>query len=139
MPTVIEVDLDELADLDKLLENSDDDDDSIAASADEEEEAVDPLVTFDVEEIPATITDVIKLMDKLQPGHNYYERQQDSNKECGKTRGKLRAYARKQENATDLAVSHWVQTKSWKPPNRASLSALMCLIRSMINKSWPMS
>jgi hypothetical protein len=33
MPTVIEVDLDEMAELDKLLENSDDDDDSIAAAA----------------------------------------------------------------------------------------------------------
>lgn len=112
-----------------------DDNDSIADSIAEKEEADDPLVEFDLEDgIPSKIPDMIKLMDVLQPGQNFYGRRQNLPK---KVRVKLRAFARKEENQDNPAVRHWVDAKDWEPPNTSALSNLMVLIRDMIDKAWP--
>jgi hypothetical protein len=93
------------------------------------------MTLFDLEEdIPSKITDVLQLMDALSPGSNFSNRRNDCAK---KMRVKLRAFARKEEHQNHPAVRHWVRTKNWRPPNKASLSALMVLIRDMINKAWP--
>ena len=57
-------------------EDSDESDiDSIAESIAGKEETDDPLVVFDLEDgIPSKIPDIIKLMDVLQPGQNFYGR-----------------------------------------------------------------
>lgn len=117
-------------------EDSDESDiDSIAESIAGKEETDDPLVVFDLEDgIPSKIPDIIKLMDVLQPGQNFYGRRENLPK---KVRVKLRAFARKEENLDNPAVRHWVDTKDWKPPNTSALSNLMVLIRDMINKAWP--
>ena len=117
-------------------EDSDESDiDSIAESIAGKEETDDPLVVFDLEDgIPSKIPDIIKLMDVLQPGQNFYGRRENLPK---KVRVKLRAFARKEENLDNPAVRHWVDTKDWEPPNTSALSNLMVLIRDMINKAWP--
>ena len=97
----------------------------------------DPLVNFEARSwtMPSSIGEVIKLMDVLQPGRKYYTRQEDKRGECSKMRNKLRNYAK--SNGEHLAVAHWVETKDWKPPSNEALSALMQLIRDMIDESWP--
>ena len=97
----------------------------------------DPLVQFKIKSMPSSISGVIRLMDVLHPGQNYYARQKDGRGECSKMRGKLRKYAK--SNEKKLGVVHWVETKNWKPPNDEALSALMIIMRGMINKSWPKS
>jgi len=95
----------------------------------------DPLIHFkQISSLPNSISDVIRLMDKLQPNRQYYKRQQDSRGECSKIRGKLRKYAN--ANKDKLGVSHWIETNKWKPPDEEALSALMVIIRDMIDKSW---
>ena len=97
----------------------------------------DPLIHFKrISILPSSISDVIRLMDKLQPNMQYYKRQQDSRGECSKIRGKLRKYAN--ANKDKMGVSHWIQTNKWKPPDEETLSALMVIIRDMIDKSWPL-
>ena len=98
----------------------------------------DPLIQFrKIKSMPSSISGVIRLMDVLHPGQNYYARQKDGRGECSKMRGKLRKYAK--SNEKKLGVVHWVETKNWKPPNDEALSALMIIMRGMINKSWPKS
>lgn len=99
--------------------------------------STDPLVTFNVNAMPSSIGGIIHLMDVLQPNRQYYSRQEDSRGECSKMRGKLRKYANANEDK--LGVAHWVETKNWKPPSNEALSALMVLIRDMIDKSWPLN
>ena len=82
--------------------------------------------------MPSSISDVIRLMNKLQPDRQYYTRQQDSRGECSKIRGKLRKYANAHKHKK--GVSHWIQTNKWKPPDEETLSALMVIIRDMIDK-----
>ena len=100
-----------------------------------EHSSTDPLVNFNIETMPSSIGEIIRLMDTLQPGREYYSRQEDSRGECSKIRKKLREYA--QSDAEYLGVAHWVETKDWKPPSNEALSALMQLIREMIDESWP--
>ena len=71
--------------------------------------------------MPSSVSDVIRLMDKLQPNRQYYKRQQDSRGECSKIRGKLRKYAN--ANKHKMGVSHWIQTNKWKPPDEETLRA----------------
>lgn len=74
-------------------------------------------------------------MDILHPNCQYYDRQKDGRGGCAKMRGKLRKYA--QANDDQLGVKHWIETGDWVPPNDKALSALMIIIRDMIDKSWP--
>mmetsp|Transcript_18284 Transcript_18284/g.39523 ORF Transcript_18284/g.39523 Transcript_18284/m.39523 type:complete len:182 (+) Transcript_18284:142-687(+) len=96
----------------------------------------DPLVQFKIKTMPSSISDIIRLMDTLEPDRTYYVRQKDGRGECSKMRGKLRKYAKANEDK--LGVAHWVETRNWKPPGNEALSALMILIRGMIDKSWPL-
>lgn len=127
------------ASIDLLAAFDSSDEDSIAAVAeviDARDETDDPLVEFDLEDdIPSKIPDIIKLMDKLDPDQNYFNRRANLPK---KMRVKLRAFARKEENENHPAVKHWVSTKDWRPPNETTLRALMVLMREMINKAWPL-
>ena len=99
--------------------------------------STDPLVTFKIKTMPSSIDDVIHLMDALQPGCRYYARQKTNSRgDCARMRKKLREYAR--ANESKLGVAHWIETKNWKPPSHEALSALMILVRDMIDKSWPL-
>jgi hypothetical protein len=80
--------------------------------------------------IPRTLDDIIRLMDNMEPGRYYFDRQKDSRNGCSKTRKKLREYARKHEK--DPAVKHWVETGKWEPPTEAALHALMDLIKTFV-------
>ena len=114
-------------------------DDPPAPAAEGGDAPTDPLVDFETpfEPMPASISEVIRAMDRLTQGrYQYYRRQRDNRGECAKMRSKLRTYARKHED--ELGVAHWVETRKWKPPNDEALSALMVLMRSMIDRTWPM-
>ena len=89
------------------------------------------------DDIPPSITALVRLLDKLEPGKKYFERQADSRDECSKLRGKLRKFAR--ANPKHPAVTHWVKTRNWEPPDRKTLAALMDLVKEMIDKTWPAS
>jgi len=67
---------------------------------------------------------------KIHPGQDYFERQADSRNGCSKTRGKLRKFAKK--NPDHPAVKHWIATSKWQPPDKATLHAMMELIKTMI-------
>lgn len=82
------------------------------------------------DQMPSSITEVIRFMDKLEPDQGHYQLQADSRGECSGTRGKLRRFARK--NPDHPAIRHWVATRKWQPPDTESLFALMELIKTMI-------
>ncbi|KAL9190424.1 hypothetical protein ACHAXT_007635 [Thalassiosira profunda] len=115
--------------------DEDEDDDEETASrkrkADALQDEADPLVQFQIASMPSSIREVVRLMDKLEPGREYYLRQEDCRGECSKLRGKLRKLR------GDLGVAHWTETGNWKPPNKEALSALMLLIRKTIDDAWP--
>ena len=67
---------------------------------------------------------------RIEPGKGYFARQADSRGGCSKTRKKLRAHAGKYP--TDPAVSFWVKTDSWEPPDKAHLDAVMALLKKLI-------
>jgi len=85
-----------------------------------------------LDDIPATIDDIIRYMDQLEPSENYYDRQKDTKGGSSKTRGKLRNFAK--SYPTNLAVMHWVETGKWQPPNEEVLAALMEVLKNIINK-----
>ncbi len=91
------------------------------------------IMTADLKKMNS-ITAIIKFMDKIEPGQNYYKKQQDKRGECSNMRGKLRAYAKKKENDGDIAVAHWQRTSNWAPPNHEALVALIDLIKDMVHK-----
>jgi hypothetical protein len=80
--------------------------------------------------LPKSIDAIIRFMDRIEPGNNYFKRQQDSRAGCSGTRGKLRKFARR--NPSHPAVVHWVEREKWEPPDPKSLMALMELIKKMI-------
>jgi hypothetical protein len=82
------------------------------------------------EEWPTSITAIIQYMDVLEPGKQYFQRQQDSRGECSRTRKKLRTFAR--ANPEHPAVKHWTRTQSWTPPDQAALGATIRLLKTMI-------
>jgi hypothetical protein len=131
MPRKVLVD-DTSVDLTAVFDIEGSEDESIAAAS-----IVDPLLEFELDEdgIPQKITEILVLMDKLDEGKNYSKRREGVAK---KIRVKLRAFARKNGNENHPAVKHWLLTKDWQPPNVNTLSALMVLIRDMINKAWPL-
>ena len=53
--------------------------------------------------MPSSIDDIIKYMDRVEPGKHYFDKQKDSRDGCSKTRKKLRTFADK--NPTHPAVS----------------------------------
>ena len=101
---------------------------SDSESKHEEYSDEDPYGT--VFEIPASIDAILRFMDEREPGQNYHERQADSRGGCSGTRGKLRKFANK--NPNHPGVAHWVETKDWQPPSKASLVALIDLIKTFI-------
>jgi hypothetical protein len=96
----------------------------------------DPLVKFKVQTMPSSIDSIIRLMDTLQPNCHYFDRVKTKSRgDCSQLRSKLRKFAN--SNSNKVGVKHWVQTKKWTPPNNKALSALMVIIRDLINTSWP--
>jgi len=80
--------------------------------------------------LPKSIDGIIRLMDELEPDQGYFDRQADNRGGCSGTRGKLRAFARK--NPGHAAVEHWVETGSWQPPNETTFHVLAELLKTMI-------
>lgn len=85
---------------------------------------------------PKSIDSIIKLMDKLEPGYNFYDRQVDGRGGCAIMRGKLRKHATKvkKEQRKDIAVQHWIDTKDWCPPNKDALLAIIFRIKKSMPK-----
>jgi hypothetical protein len=100
----------------------------------EEEEAQEQLIIdqliVELDVMPASIDEIIRYMDHLEPGLHYFERQKDSRNACSKTRGKLRKYAH--QHPDDPAVRHWVESNNWQPPDQKALNALVGLIKTLI-------
>ena len=84
----------------------------------------------EIAELPKSITAIIRLMDVLEPGHFWYDRQKDTRGECSKTRAKLRKFAR--ANPDHPAIAHWCITKKWAPPNVEVLYLMIQLMKEMI-------
>jgi hypothetical protein len=84
--------------------------------------------------LPGSIDKIIKLMDTLEPGQDYYERQQDNRGGCSGTRGKLRKFAKKEENENHPATRHYLATNNWQPPDVETLLALFDLLKTKIIK-----
>jgi len=82
------------------------------------------------EEGLTSLAGIIRYMDRLEPGQNYYKRQQDTRGGCSGTRGKLVKYAKTYPE--DPAILHWVQTKKWGPPTQEALDNLIALIKTGI-------
>jgi hypothetical protein len=81
-------------------------------------------------EWPTSITAIIRYMDVLEPGKHYHQRQQDSRGECSRTRVKLRKFGR--SHPDHPAISFWIRTGSWTPPDEAALGATIRLLKTMI-------
>ncbi|CAB9514421.1 expressed unknown protein [Seminavis robusta] len=109
-------------------ETESDDGSEVQAEVQEDADYLDTLAPAD---FPDSIPKVIRLMDQLEPGMNYYERQADNRGECSKIRKKLRDFAQKEPDHPGIA--HWVETKKWKPPNLESLRALIELLKTKID------
>jgi hypothetical protein len=84
--------------------------------------------------LPESIDKIIKLMDTLEPGQDYYDGQQDNRGGCSGTRGKLRKFAKKEENENHPATRHYLATNNWQPPDVETLLALFDLLKTKIIK-----
>jgi hypothetical protein len=85
----------------------------------------------------SSIDSIIRLMDTLQPNCHYFDRVKTKSRgDCSQLRSKLRKFAN--SNSNKVGVKHWVDSKKWTPPNNKALSALMVIIRDIINTSWPL-
>ena len=85
----------------------------------------------DEEDLPTSIEGIIRYMDSIEPGQKYFRRQADSRNGCSKTRKKLRRHAK--QFPDDPAVSFYVSTQKWAPPDRDSLDAIVELLKDIIN------
>ena len=80
--------------------------------------------------MPQSIDAIIRYMDSIEPGAQYFERQADTRNGCSKTRKKLRAFADK--HPSHPAVSFWVATDKWEPPSEFALAEIVKLLKTMI-------
>ena len=87
--------------------------------------------------MPSSISDVIRLMESYNPTANTTNDNRIVEENVPRF---VVNYESKYVNANKdkLGVSHWIQTNKWKPPDEEALSALMVIIRDMIDKAWPL-